>query len=59
MKLDDLRVSPPARAAEWFPALSQKVHGHPLVYLDGAASIERTPVRLTTASGVVCGSGSS
>jgi cysteine desulfurase / selenocysteine lyase len=38
MKRDDL-VSPlPAIAADMFPALAQKVHGHRLAYLDGAAS---------------------
>ncbi len=38
MKRDDLALSPPASATGFFPALSQQVNGHRLVYLDGAAS---------------------
>jgi cysteine desulfurase / selenocysteine lyase len=38
MKRDDLVPSLAAAAAEMFPALAQQVHGHRLVYLDGAAS---------------------
>jgi cysteine desulfurase/selenocysteine lyase len=36
MKRDDVRLAPPP--ADAFPALAQQVHGHRLVYLDGAAS---------------------
>ena len=38
MKRDDLIAPLPACAAEVFPALAQQIHGHRLVYLDGAAS---------------------
>jgi cysteine desulfurase / selenocysteine lyase len=38
MKRDDLIAPLPACAADMFPALAQQVHGHRLVYLDGAAS---------------------
>ena len=38
MKRDDLIAAMPACAADVFPALAQKIHGHRLVYLDGAAS---------------------
>lgn len=38
MKRDDLALPLLARAADVFPALAQQVHGHRLVYLDGAAS---------------------
>ncbi|MEO8652894.1 MAG: aminotransferase class V-fold PLP-dependent enzyme, partial [Ramlibacter sp.] len=37
MKRDDLML-PLAVAADVFPALAQQIHGHRLVYLDGAAS---------------------
>jgi cysteine desulfurase/selenocysteine lyase len=38
MKRDELLPPMPTVAAEMFPALAQQVHGHRLVYLDGAAS---------------------
>lgn len=38
MKRDDLLAPPAALGADVFPALAQQVHGHRLVYLDGAAS---------------------
>jgi cysteine desulfurase/selenocysteine lyase len=38
MKRDDLIAPLPACAADVFPALAQQIHGHRLVYLDGAAS---------------------
>ena len=38
MKRDDLLAPLPACAADVFPALAQQIHGHRLVYLDGAAS---------------------
>jgi cysteine desulfurase/selenocysteine lyase len=38
MKRDELVPALPAFAADVFPALAQQVHGHRLVYLDGAAS---------------------
>jgi cysteine desulfurase/selenocysteine lyase len=37
MKRDDM-MPPLAVAADMFPALAQQIHGHRLVYLDGAAS---------------------
>jgi len=38
MKRDDLITPALACAPEMFPALAQQIHGHRLVYLDGAAS---------------------
>jgi len=38
MKRDDMIAPLPAPVAGVFPALAQQVHGHRLVYLDGAAS---------------------
>jgi len=38
MKRDDLIAPASACAADVFPALAQQIHGHRLVYLDGAAS---------------------
>jgi cysteine desulfurase / selenocysteine lyase len=38
MKRDDLMAPLPAAEADVFPALAQQIHGHRLVYLDGAAS---------------------
>jgi cysteine desulfurase / selenocysteine lyase len=38
MKRDYLAPPQPAAAADMFPALAQKIHGHRLAYLDGAAS---------------------
>ena len=38
MKRDDLMLPLLAAAADVFPALAQQIHGHRLVYLDGAAS---------------------
>jgi cysteine desulfurase/selenocysteine lyase len=38
MKREELLPPLPAVAADMFPALAQQVHGHRLVYLDGAAS---------------------
>ncbi len=38
MKRDDLILPLPAALSEAFPALAQTIHGHRLVYLDGAAS---------------------
>lgn len=38
MKRDDMDLPLSASATELFPALAQQVHGHRLVYLDGAAS---------------------
>ncbi len=38
MKRDDLPLPTTPGSAQVFPALAQQVHGHRLVYLDGAAS---------------------
>jgi cysteine desulfurase / selenocysteine lyase len=38
MRREELLAPLPAVAADMFPALAQQVHGHRLVYLDGAAS---------------------
>lgn len=38
MKRDPPAAALPVSAADMFPALTQQVHGHRLVYLDGAAS---------------------